>query len=163
MLNTPMLNTIMLVDDSEGDLLFTSVIVERAGIAHRGVQFNRAELGLEFLRHGGGLSVDAILLDIHMPGLDGFGFLDAYEALLQRGLVHAPVTMLSGSEDPRDRDRALAYDFVRGFATKPMDIKSALGLAARVSFDTHPISSPPQRPWLSRMHQYRDSTSAASK
>jgi CheY-like chemotaxis protein len=144
-----MLNTLMLVDDSDVDLLFTSVIVLRAGIAARGVQFNDAARALDHLRFGGGLSVDAILLDRHMPLMDGFDFLDAYEDLLRSGQAHAPVTLLTASSDPEDTRRALSYRCVRGVLAKPLDIKSALGLAARVSLGSRtlvpPLSASPSR------------------
>ncbi|MFD1733251.1 response regulator [Deinococcus malanensis] len=47
---------------------------------------------------------DLIVLDINMPGMDGFDVLEAIKA--DPGLVHLPVVMLSASDNPADVTRA---------------------------------------------------------
>lgn len=128
-----MLNTVLLVDDSDLDLLFTSVIVQRAGIAARGLRCRSAREALDLLQSPEGDHVDAVLLDLEMPGLSGLDFLAEYDALWASGRCRATVFMLTSSPDPWDRARALAHRCVRDYLLKPLDIRSALALAARVS------------------------------
>jgi CheY-like chemotaxis protein len=123
------LHEVMLIDDSDADLLYTRVIVEGSGVADQVVEFGLAAEALEFLRRPEGHGVDVILLDINMPEMNGFEFLDAYERLHASQQAHAVVVMLTSSPDPGDRARALAYACVRDYVVKPINLKAAQGLA----------------------------------
>jgi putative two-component system response regulator len=62
---------------------------------------------------------DVVLLDLHMPGLDGFGVLDAIRPqLIERGYL--PVLMLTADYSDETKRRALAGG-VKDFLTKPFD------------------------------------------
>ncbi len=122
-----MLNRILLIDDSEPDLLFTRIVLERAQVAHEILSFESAREALGWLRGAGTAGADLILLDINMPGMNGFDFLRAYE---QEHLEpRAPaVVMLTSSADPGDRRLAEAFASVCGYVTKPLDAAEAKAL-----------------------------------
>jgi CheY-like chemotaxis protein len=94
--------------------------------------FERAQDALAHLRGTPGHGVRLILLDINMPVMDGFAFLDAFEALTPEQRGGAVVAMLSSSSDPADRSRAQAYRSVAGYLTKPLDRAEAAGLLRRL-------------------------------
>jgi PAS domain S-box-containing protein len=62
---------------------------------------------------------DLILLDLIMPGLDGFGVLDQLRPLLQ-ALDYLPVLVLTVDITPESRRRALAAG-AKDFLAKPLD------------------------------------------
>ncbi len=61
---------------------------------------------------------DVILLDIYMPLLSGFDFLDSY--VEQFGHKNSVIFAMSSSLNKEDQQKANAYDVVKGFITKPL-------------------------------------------
>lgn len=119
-----MSHRVMLIDDSESDLLYTRIILQRAAVPYEVQAFESAREALSALKDGSA-PVDLILLDINMPGMNGFEFLEAYQALRGDQQADAVVVMLTSSPHAADRDRALAFDCVKGYVTKPIDRASA--------------------------------------
>ncbi len=65
-----------------------------------------------------------VLLDINMPGLNGFDVLDAIQQRFaedeeRRSMV--VVMMFTSSDNVQDQERALSYDFVKDYIVKPLD------------------------------------------
>lgn len=63
---------------------------------------------------------DIVFLDIKMPEMDGFDFLDSFE---QKGLhekFQVPIFMLTSSVNQRDISRASSYKTVKELITKPL-------------------------------------------
>lgn len=63
---------------------------------------------------------DLILLDINMPRLNGWEFLDRYEQFPKK----FPIIMVTFSLDPNDQKRALSYPSLTGFYVKPLTRES---------------------------------------
>lgn len=122
-----MTHRVMLIDDSEADLLFTTIMLERSGEDYEVVAYESPRAALLDLERGV-RAVDLILLDINMPGMNGFEFLEAYERLRVGQRARAVVVMLTSSPDATDRERARAFASVRGYVTKPIDQASAQSL-----------------------------------
>lgn len=61
-----------------------------------------------------------ILLDLTMPILDGWGFLDLFHTLPNFIQEHYTIFIVSSSINKSDRDRALTYDSVKNYYSKPL-------------------------------------------
>lgn len=119
---------VLMVDDNENDLLFTRIALQRCGVEYETLAYERAQDALDMLASQPAHGIDIILLDINMPGMDGFGFLRAFEAMPSAQRGHAVVVMLSSSSDPADHARAAGHASVRGFLSKPLTSVAAAEL-----------------------------------
>ena len=104
----------VLVVDDDSDVLAS---LER-GLRLSGFDVTTAVDGAEALRSATETRPDAIVLDINMPVMNGFEFLDRYAEEFE---VHAPVVaMLTSSHLGKDRERAMRYSFVKSYFEKPL-------------------------------------------
>lgn len=117
-MSTDRIGTLMLLDDDPVDQRLHRRIIERSGVAEEIVQFTAARDALAYLAEGH--RPDAILLDIRMPGMNGFEFLDAALEIVDRQLGGVVVLMLTTSLDPADQERAAGYDVVKSYLYKPL-------------------------------------------
>ena len=123
----------MIIDDSDSDLLYGRFVVERSGIALQVTTQESAREALVFLQQPAGADVDMIFLDINMPGMNGFEFLQAFEALARGDRPPAPVVvMLTSSPDPHDRARAFAFRSVRDYLVKPITVAETQRMVQRL-------------------------------
>ena len=106
---------VMMVDDNDNDLLFTRLTLQRCGVPCEVVGFTHAQAALDHLRDTPDHGVDLILLDINMPVMNGFDFLEAFEALAPEQRGQTVVALLSSSRDALDRERRL----IRRLGTRP--------------------------------------------
>lgn len=127
-----MLQRVLIIDDSDADLLYTRIVLERCGVAREVVTLESAREALALLAGEGGVPFSLVLLDINMPGMTGFEFLHALQALPAAQAQAQAVVMLTSSPDPADRERAMSHALVKGYVVKPIDREAALALQALV-------------------------------
>lgn len=118
--------SVLIIDDSEIDRYMLSHQLEKIGIREI-VQKSDAISGLEFLKHytqnkqqnGASFPPDIIILDVNMPIMSGFEFLQRFADLKKQvDLDICKILMHSGSDNTQEKAQALQYDFVKGFLIK---------------------------------------------
>jgi CheY-like chemotaxis protein len=112
---------VMLVDDNPLDNFVNKKLLESNGFA---TNVLACESGAAALLHLKSCPVaelpEVIFLDINMPGMDGFQFLEAFTMLSEVHHRACKVIMLSTSESFKDLNRANRNRFVRKFLNKPL-------------------------------------------
>lgn len=114
------LGRVMLIDDEAFDQKLYRRIIDRSGLASEIIAFTRAADAVARLADDTQPPVHLILLDIRMPGMDGFEFLDAAQSYLGTRYEIPVVMMLTTSLSPSDQARAEANRDIRGFMNKPL-------------------------------------------
>ncbi|MBT1707575.1 response regulator [Fulvivirgaceae bacterium PWU5] len=114
---------IALVDDDKVFQITASRTLKAAQLSDKILQFDNGEEALDFLRDHARESEtlpDYIFLDINMPFVDGWMFLDDYADLKTNLSKPIEIFMVSSSIDPRDMDRARQNVNVREYIIKPV-------------------------------------------
>jgi CheY-like chemotaxis protein len=62
-----------------------------------------------------------ILLDVNMPQMNGWDFLEEYEKLPLQAIAKTKVYIVSSSINNRDIEKSKTYKTVSGFISKPLD------------------------------------------
>jgi CheY-like chemotaxis protein len=66
---------------------------------------------------------DVILLDINMPELNGFEFIDLIHKENPKILEKLNIFIVTSSLNPRDYDKSKQYKCIQGYYTKPIDLE----------------------------------------
>jgi CheY-like chemotaxis protein len=117
----PDLGTVLLVDDDSGANFLHKAILQRVGSFKDIVEYTDAEEALSYLSQSvqDNSAPDLILLDINMPLLDGWEFMERYNQLSLNG-QKSTILMLTSSIDPSDIRRAQKIPNLDGFRSKPL-------------------------------------------
>jgi CheY-like chemotaxis protein len=121
-------NVVMLVDDDEIDNFVTKKMIDDSHFAKKLIIKLSSEEALNYLKkeqNNPDELPDLIFLDILMPVMDGFAFLDEFDKFNDTIKKKCKIILLSTSESFKDLNRANKNKYVSKFLTKPL-IEAAL-------------------------------------
>lgn len=114
----------MLVDDDEPTNFLNKMILEDVGCAQTIEVAESGHSALSYLENASEdankVSPDLIFLDINMPAMNGWEFLEQYSSLEKQRKANVVIVMLTTSLNPDDRAKASKMPDVSGFETKPL-------------------------------------------
>lgn len=128
------LNCILLVDDDLATNFINKKIIQKANITeHVHAALNGKE-AIEYICNKGKFESDnnkypkpeMILLDINMPVMDGWEFIENYKNLDAAYKKNIVIVMLSSSFNPADKTKAESYAEIAEFRQKPMSREALL-------------------------------------
>ncbi|CZT36055.1 response regulator [Rhizobium sp. 9140] len=130
------IGSLLIIDDDETDLFICGYTIQRFDPDIKIVQAMNGREGLDMLRRE---RPDAIILDINMPVMNGFEFLESYARDFVRQFSDPVplVVMLTSSHLGADRRKALQYDFVKRYFQKPLTSDNLKALAEIIETGRH--------------------------
>ncbi|TGK14498.1 response regulator [Leptospira stimsonii] len=119
----PKVHCILLIDDNQADNFVHERVIRKGNFADQVISKQSGEGALQYLRNRATTNdprPDLIFLDINMPGMNGWEFLEEYKALPKEHQGKIIVVMLTTSDNPDDRTKANEFGILADFKTKPL-------------------------------------------
>lgn len=114
---------LLVIDDDDINIFIISKIVEKTGYDVEICAKHNGQLAIDYIKdllsENQNLP-DLVLIDINMPILNGWEFIEAFEALDLK--ANNDMYMLSSSVYENDIEKAKSYKSVKGFISKPLSI-----------------------------------------
>ncbi len=131
-----MLDKVLCIDDDQITLVLCEMIIKKHGFAKEVISAGNGKEGIawfsnyfKLLKSGEKITPpELIFLDLNMPVMNGWDFLEDYLMKYADRLPDTKVAILSSTVNPEDFSRANRYDIVIDFINKPLSIEGLDGL-----------------------------------
>jgi|SRR5690606_17102143 len=117
------LDCILIIDDDDINNFIFSKIIKSAGVAEKTEACMDGRIGLNYILQrleSGEKLPEVIFLDINMPNMDGWEFLDVYKKLPLEVRNQSSIYMLSSSVYEGDIKKSKTYEDVVDYFSKPL-------------------------------------------
>lgn len=125
------LNCVLLIDDDEPTNFLNKMIIEETGQVEEVRVAQSAREALDYLSGIGQADLptpELIFLDINMPAMDGWEFLEKYDQLSPEQKAAIIVVMLTTSFNPEDEQKAERISYISSYRNKPLTQEVLLGI-----------------------------------
>jgi CheY-like chemotaxis protein len=111
----------LIVDDDEGVIFLHELMIKESGFSDHSLSFTKAGNALQYLAGREEKDSDCVIfLDINMPGMNGWEFLECLEKESYGRNIY--VVMATSSVNREDRIKADTFKHVVGFVEKPLNL-----------------------------------------
>ena len=120
------LSNLWIIDDDPMSSFYIKRLAELGELAHIITIHNKAQGALDYLiehKSSDNHLPDVILLDIYMPGLDGWGFMDKFVQIKNELIKSVGIYIISSSNHPKDYTKAETLPDVKAYFQKPVTIE----------------------------------------
>jgi len=128
--------SVLLIDDSEIDVLVNRRLIELTRFASKVIITHNGEQALNFLRNeciSEETIPDWIFLDLHLPVMSGFEFLEIFSSMPDAIRQKSRIIILSAIQKQETKDELLKHENVFGQVNKPLTQGILHDLAKAVS------------------------------
>ncbi len=132
-------NNVLLVDDSEIDILVNRRLIQLTSFAANVTVTSSGEEALHFLREeckSAAHAPDWIFLDMNLPMMSGFDFIEEFKELPEFIREKTKIIILSVFQKPERLQKVLEYSFINGQLDKPLTQEALRSLAEKNTIKT---------------------------
>jgi CheY-like chemotaxis protein len=118
-----MLQTILCIDDDPITLMLCKMVITKASFSKEIVTAKNGEEALKYfntLKTTHSNKPQLIFLDLNMPVMGGWEFLDSFSTKDYSDYNETKVIILSSTIDPEDLEKSKKYSMVIDFLSKPI-------------------------------------------
>lgn len=117
------MSKVFIIDDDSIHQRIAQIMIDKHNLFDSHESYTNAQQALSFLRNNSAnpdVLPDVILLDLNMPVMDGWDFLDLFEELKEKLRKQIRIYIVTSSVDEKDKLRSQSYSTVSGFISKPL-------------------------------------------
>ncbi len=119
----PQLYHFILIDDSTFDLFIYEKLIIKSGISNSIKAFSSARLALDYIiSEENNIPDSIILLDLQLPGMNGFEFVDEFHTVSDTLKNKIKIFMLSSTIDTSDIEKASTSPYIIDLLSKPLEM-----------------------------------------
>ena len=118
------LKSVLLLDDNLATNFFHKKIIEKSKSAELILEFRSGINALNYLSQEGIQPPELILVDINMPIMSAWEFLERFDDLKKESKTNTNVVLLSTSLSPADKEKADMIPLIKEILLKPLTKES---------------------------------------
>lgn len=127
------LNHILLIDDDDATNFINKLIIDQANLANEISICKNGQAGLDFIKknHNEEDLPDLILLDINMPVMNGWEFVEEFQKIAKLLGKNISLVILTTSQNPDEKVRSKTFEIIDDFLIKPLSAESLKEIATK--------------------------------
>ena len=130
-----MISNILMIEDDSITQMLNKMVMKNTQFCESVEVVSNGDMAIEYLENfilngteNYNKKPDLILLDLNMPLMDGWDFLDIYKKKYALLFPNTKILILSSTANPMDKERAKNDPLIIGFETKPLSFNLVEGL-----------------------------------
>lgn len=118
------LDTICIIDDDNIYTMLLKKTISKFDVCDRVESFNNGKIAFESLKQrieeGGATLPDVIFLDVNMPVLDGWMFVEEFYKIYNKSFKKVQIYVVSSSIAVEDKNKAKSNSNIQDYLVKPI-------------------------------------------